>query len=362
MLFGSEGRTATNLIESKTINENGTYSAVYEIDPETGEVYDPPKDGYETVVVSLPIYNKRVALTTSDVTDSQTAIFEYDPQDETPTPWEGYLYFTIDLSGVKRDINDLLDQISALEDELEEMQGCWEDVVAKLQEYDSEYDPDEGECPTEEIGKVVDEKIQEIEDLEEQIEECDQCKADVIAKLQEYDPNFDPQTCSDIPPEIDKVVEEAIEEAPDKYTFDPEVPIGDISSIVAGEPIGTPNSNYYLDVHVHAYRWGVTPPETYDGRTVYATSETGELSAQICADILDEYGNVVRHYITLHGYGVFPSLNGYAQITNYTISNDVITIDMFVYRNDGWSSTKTVTFTDLLFADFATGPYTVRKK
>lgn len=361
MLFGSEGRTATNLIESKTIRANDTYSAIYEIDPETGEIYDPPKDGYETVVVSLPIYNKRVALTTSDVTGSQTAIFEYDPQDETPTPWEGYLYFTIDLSGVKRDINDLLDQISALEDELEDCHDCRDEVVAALQRYDPSYDPAEGECPSDKVDEVV----AEVENLQDEVEACHDCKDAVVAAIQQYVPSFtpDPTTCN-IPDGVDDVYDQGREdeatENPPGYTFPDDMPITDISKIVAYDLIGSENSDYYLKVYVHAYQWGVTPPQMYDGRTVYATSETGELSAQMCADVVDGSGAIIRHYISSSGYSVFPQLNGYAQISDYSITNDAITINMFIYRNDGWSSTKTATFSDLLFADFATGPYTVK--
>lgn len=155
------------------------------------------------------LHNKEVTLTTSDVTGSQTAVFEYDPQDEDPQgtppgPWDGYSLFTIDLSGVKDDIEDLQQQVSDLEDELEACHDCWEEVVTALQQYDPDYDPDEGECPADKVEEVAHKE----KELEEQVEECDQCKADVIAKLQEYDPDFDPQTCEDIPPEIDKVVEE----------------------------------------------------------------------------------------------------------------------------------------------------------
>lgn len=155
------------------------------------------------------LHDKEVALTTSDVTGSQTAIFEYDPQNEPTTgtpagPWDGYSLFTIDLSGVKDDIEDLQQQIADLEDELEACHDCRDEVVAALQQYDPDYDPDEGECPADKVTEVVD----KVEELEEQVEECDQCKADVIAKLQEYDPDFDPQTCEDIPPEIDKIVDE----------------------------------------------------------------------------------------------------------------------------------------------------------
>lgn len=260
MLFGSEGRTATNLIESKTIKENGTYSAIYEIDPETGEVYDPPKDGYQTVVISLPIYNKRVALTTSDVTDSQTAIFEYDPQDETPNPWEGYLYFTIDLSGVKRDINDLLDQISALEDQLEEMQECCEDVAEIL-----DATPEEGES----CCDAVKSKAQEAVD---HIEECDQCKDAVVAAIQQYVPSFtpDPTTCN-IPDGVDDVYEQGKEdeatENPPGYKFppdDPDNPDPDRYDKIA-ELIG---NDTLTDEDVHIYVKAMDVPDP-NGHNVY---------------------------------------------------------------------------------------------
>ena len=177
--------------------------------------------------------DKEVEIETSDIRQSQTAIFEYDPADEDPSgdppgPWDGYSLFTIDLSGVKEDIEGYLAQISALEDELEACHDCRDDVVEKLQEYDPDYDPDPDECPDTEIGLIIDAKIQIIADLTEQVEECDQCKADVIAKLQEYDPNFDPQSCEDIPPEIDDIA---------GYDF----PVGTdpvpVEELVAGTPV-----------------------------------------------------------------------------------------------------------------------------
>ncbi len=266
MLFGSEGRTATNLIESKTIEENGTYSAVYEIDPETGEVYDPPKDGYQTVVISLPIYNKRVSLTTSDVTDSQTAIFEYDPQDETPNPWEGYLYFTIDLSGVKRDINDLLDQISALEDELEACHDCWEKVVTALQRYDPDYDPAEGECPSDKVDEVV----VEVENLQDEVEACHDCKDAVVAAIQQYVPSFtpDPTTCN-IPDGVDDVYEQGRDdeatENPPGYTLpvgtDPSDP--NVQTIIAGNPVTDNNTGATLGFQTY------TNPDNSWGAGIY---------------------------------------------------------------------------------------------
>ena len=68
----------------------------------------------------------------------------------------------------------------------------WNEVTVQVPTYEEEYR----------------EALERIAELEEQVEECDVCKAAVIGKLQEYDPSFDPQTCTDIPPEIDNVVEQ----------------------------------------------------------------------------------------------------------------------------------------------------------
>lgn len=52
MLFGSGNGGHGNLM-TKTATENGVYTAAEEIDPETGEIFDPPKDGYSEVTVSV---------------------------------------------------------------------------------------------------------------------------------------------------------------------------------------------------------------------------------------------------------------------------------------------------------------------
>lgn len=65
----------------------------------------------------------------------------------------------------------------------------WDEVTVQVPTYEDEYE----------------DALERIAELEEEVEECDQCKADVIAKLQEYDPNFDPQTCEDISKEVGKV-------------------------------------------------------------------------------------------------------------------------------------------------------------
>lgn len=138
--------------------------------------------------------DKEVEIDVGDILDALTGIFTYNPEDEDPQgdppgPWDGYSLFTIDLTAVKQSL---------------------EDIIAALQQHDPDYDPDETppEDAVEDLIEENEQQEQTIEDLTEQVEECDQCKADVIAKLQEYDPDFDPQTCEDIPPEVDKIVEE----------------------------------------------------------------------------------------------------------------------------------------------------------
>lgn len=115
------------------------------------------------------LHDKEVSFTTSDVTGSQTAIFEYDPQDEPvagtpPGPWDGYSLFTIDLSAVKTDIEAMQAQIAALEDELEEMQECCDEVLDVIHDYDPTYDPHPD--PPDPTNPTIPEKIQEIIDEE----------------------------------------------------------------------------------------------------------------------------------------------------------------------------------------------------
>ena len=229
MLFGSGSGGHGNLM-TKTATENGVYTAAEEIDPETGEIFNPPKDGYSVFTVDLALDDKSVTLTTSQITGSQTAEFEYDPHSENPE-LEGYSLFTIDLSGVKDDLEDLQQQVSDLEDELEEMQDCCEDVAEIL-----DATPEEGESCCDAVKRKA-------QDAVDKIEECDQCKADVIAKLQEYDPDFDPQTCGVIPPEIDAVYDKGKDDAPEKYTFpedDPDNPDPDRYDKIA-ELVGSDN-------------------------------------------------------------------------------------------------------------------------
>lgn len=136
MLFGGNG----NLIK-KTATKNGVYKPSEEIDPETEEPYDPPADGYSLFTVDLPLDDKSVSITTSQITGSQTAVFEYDPHDENPE-LEGYNLFTIDLSGVK--------------DDVEAMLQCKAAVVSAIQQYVPDYVLPASGCPDDGIDDVYD--------------------------------------------------------------------------------------------------------------------------------------------------------------------------------------------------------------
>ena len=242
------------------------------------------------------LHDKEVTLTTSDVTGSQTAIFEYDPQNEPvtgtpPGPWDGYSLFTIDLSGVKDDIEDLQQQVSDLEDELEACHDCWDEVVAALQVYDPTYDPAEGECPAPKVGEIVD-----------HAKDCDDCKAEVVAKLQEYDPDFDPQTCEDIVDKIDEIEEEA--EKPDRYTFEqdptsPTYPDPDwydkIAELVGNDPLTDE------DTHVYVKYEKVPHPSGYNVYYGFYDSRDGHFidrTPAFAGDDVEYYGFKVLDYNT----------------------------------------------------------------
>lgn len=175
------------------------------------------------------LHDKEVSLSTSDVTGSQTAVFEYDPADEDPQgdppgPWDGYSLFTIDLSAVKDDIEALQATIAA--------------IIAILQAHDPDYDPDE--TPPED-------GVQDVVDEEEALEDC---RDAVIAKIQEYFPSFNPQTCQDL---VDKIEEDEDDredaEEHEGYEFPEGTPIDPILELVGGDRVTDEDADIYI-------RWG----------------------------------------------------------------------------------------------------------
>ena len=151
------------LIE-KIAYKNGVYLPKDEIDPETGKKYSPPAQGYSKFTVALPLDSKEVQITTSGIEESQAGIFIYDPHDEEPE-LEGYSLFTLDLSAVQSDLKSLREQLEACHD-------CWEEVVVALQRYDPDYNPAEGECPSDKVDEVVAAIQQYIPDYEPVPDEC----------------------------------------------------------------------------------------------------------------------------------------------------------------------------------------------
>ena len=288
------------------------------------------------------LHDKEVSLTTSDVTGSQTAIFEYDPQNEPvtgtpPGPWDGYSLFTIDLSGVKDDIEDLQQQVSDLEDELEACHDCWEKVVTALQRYDPDYDPAEGECPSDKVDEVVD----KVGDLEEQIEECDQCKADVIAKLQEYDPDFDPQTCTDIPPEIDKIVDE-------KSGFDPipGTPIEDVLKIMGiGDTVEIEDNDYYFAVYAEGWYKSFNPSaypqiDIKENSFYTATTPTNYDYGSL-GWVIYVYSKATKELVTTVQFGTFQGFDAgeYVKLISCTINYTTKTMDGIYETDDPYPHT-----------------------
>ena len=262
------------------------------------------------------LHDKEVTLTTSDVTGSQTAIFEYDPQNEPTTgtpagPWDGYSLFTIDLSGIKDDIEDLQQQVSDLEDELEEMQECCEDVAEILGAT-----PEEGES----CCDAVKDKAQEAVD---HIEECDQCKADVIAKLQEYDPDFDPQTCEDIVDKIDEIEEEAEKKDYPFPSDDPDNPDPDrydnIIKVIKDDPLTDDDMHLRVEYYEEVQAGGDRILMTY--RYIDTTTESVVGTSRSW-----QTGYPQEHPSSLHGF----------KMLDYTTGKYEVYYKYWAYHYPGW--------------------------
>lgn len=269
------------------------------------------------------LHDKEVSLSTSQITGSQTAVFEYDPEDEDPQgtppgPWDGYSLFTIDLSGVKQDIEDLQQQVSDAE-------TCRQQVIAALQQYDPDYDPQSGECPASKVEDLVDdyqEDEETIEDLTEQVEECDECKAAVIAKLQEYDPNFDPQTCKDIPLEIDKIVDEE-----SGFVPIPGTPIEDVLKIMGiGDTVEIEDNDYYFAVYAEgwyrSFNPSVYPQIDIKENSFYTATTPSNYDYGSLGWIIYVYSKVTKELVTTVQLGPFQGFDAgeYVKLISLSIN------------------------------------------
>ncbi len=177
MMGGGSGNVGP---KPDTIVYNGTYVAE-----------DDDLDGYTQVVVALPLGG-------ATFTENRS----YTPPDNL----RGWSSVTV--------------QVKTWEDEYNAMMECCQDVAEIL---GAEPEPGQSCCD------AVKAKAQEVIDENEEYEKC---RESVIEKLQEYDPNFDPQTCQDITDKIDDVVDDA-----EGYEFPPDTDIRDLEAVTGGNPI-----------------------------------------------------------------------------------------------------------------------------
>lgn len=261
------------------------------------------------------LHDKEVSLTTSQITSSQTAVFEYDPEDEDPQgtppgPWDGYSLFTIDLSGVKDDIEGMQARISDLEDELE--------------------------------------------DAQEQLAEMEECCDEVVDVIHEYDPPYDPHP--DPPDPTNPTIPEKIQEIIDEesgYEFPDDVPLEDITKITGADPIGSPNTDNQIKVFCEAKD---DNQNVYTGTRIDATAATGNLYAYIRVQVVDNYGNILYNArYPNYNWWIGYSDSGYIQLNSYYIYNtDRLHVDYQTY-----STQRTADFQSSYFADFQP-PYKVK--
>jgi len=301
------------------------------------------------------LHDKEVTFTTSDVTGSQTAIFEYDPQDEPvtgtpPGPWDGYSLFTIDLSGVKDDLEDLQQRIADAE-------TCRQQVIAALQRYDPDYDPAEGECPSDKVDEVVD----EVEELKDELEQCHDCKDQVIAAIQQYIPDYDPASDECPAPEIPNVYqqgkEDEAEENPPGFEFPPDVTLPEISELIAGDvTISTPTSEWEVEVFLYA--------ESYDGsvtkrvRTLHTGGESWFFRPAISFIHGDEEHVVMP---TNYRYQIGPSASEWVSITGWSIDSST-TVSLSWINQDSYTRSWSGSYAGADLTPLMTGPYIVKNK
>lgn len=191
---------------AKTITANGVYNAS-----------DDDLDGYDVVTVAVPI--ESATFTQNGTYTAQSG---------------GYSPVVVD--------------VDTYEDEYQALLQCSQQVAAAVGAITGTVPQDCSEildAVTNDIPAIIDqleedvrEAEQEAEDAKEEAEECKQCKAQVVAKIQEYNPSFDPQDCQDM---VDGVESVSGYEFPAGTAYDP-----DIISIVGGDNVTDETLGYTL--------------------------------------------------------------------------------------------------------------------
>jgi hypothetical protein len=152
------------------------------------------------------------------------------------------------LSTVKDNIEDMLARIAALEDELEQCHDCRDEVVAALQRYDPDYNPAEGECPSDKVDEVVD----KVGELEDELEQCHDCKDEVVAAIQQYIPDYQPDPDKCPAPEVPNVYQKGRDDEADENPPGYELPAGtdpsdpNVQEIINGNPVTDNNTGATL--------------------------------------------------------------------------------------------------------------------
>lgn len=123
---------------------------------------------------------------------------------------------------------------------------------------------------------------------EQEYREMVVCSQEVIARLQKYDPNFDPTTCEDIPDEVDEVA---------GYTFPDGTPYDDIVPLVSTDPITDVSTGQTLYCK---YRTAAESIQHQNGVEAWYTDSNGDVY-----QIMGDYDNDPDVYysgcsITMH--------------------------------------------------------------
>ncbi len=287
-LIARAARSGGNL-GTKTITANGTYTA-----------HDDNLDGYSTVTVSVPI---------------ESATFT---QNGTYTAQNG-------------GYSPVIVDVDTYEDEYQALLQCSQQVAAAVgaitgtvpQDCSEILDAVMNDIPAiiDQLEEDVREAEQEAEDAKEEAEECKQCKAQVVTKIQEYNPSFDPQDCQDM---VDGVESVSGYEFPSGTVYDP-----DIIGIVGGDNVTDETLGYTLYSEV-GLAWDVMAQQFQNPYLKWG--------------IIDSNGNYTQFSQNAYG-GAYPMF----QVESYCITNSVTGEWTITYINPfGRRQTSTGTSQDLI--------------